>query len=323
MTPVADLDRRAPILVIGVIDQMPQAHRVAKRHPLLAVLIAKVERDLAVAGFPAGVSRPARPEQMKAFPFVGVGVGREQNRFHRHQRAQTRHLHVLPLAAAQAREQGRRRRMEGMGAARHRANFKPEAARHAIGLADVTGEAGQRLHRQFGTGKGRERAALSLRIDFADDQAGLLFGQCAPVNPAGGAIHRVQLHQHHVGRGHGGEQTRAPGPAGKVALHALFAAIELLKDRRTWRAVRADALRPPLAAAVAAGRLELDHLGAEIGQHQPAHRAGDPFGHFDDAQFFEALQHSGTLLFLIRGSPICCSPNGTAATLNPRQSFRA
>jgi hypothetical protein len=41
---------------------------------------------------------------------------------------------------------------------------------------------------------------------------------------------------------------------------------------------------------VTAGRLDLDHLGAEVGEHHRRHAARGPAGEVDDA---EALEHVG------------------------------
>src|SRR2546429_220406 len=72
--------------------------------------------------------------------------------------------------------------------------------------------------------------------------------------------------------------------------------------------------RPPMmsftlvpARAIAVDRLDLDHLGAHVGQHHAAGRAHDHVREFDDAQAFERLgkgsaaRHAAT--FIIFGKP--------------------
>ena len=63
--------------------------------------------------------------------------------------------------------------------------------------------------------------------------------------------------------------------------HLEKSGIELVEDMDPAQKAAAEALQ--LARAVAIDRLDLDHLGAEVGQDHAARRAEDGVGEFDDA----------------------------------------
>ena len=71
----------------------------------------------------------------------------------------------------------------------------------------------------------------------------------------------------------------AAGGGGEIERDALLAAVEA----REIGVVRPDAMRADVARDVAFGRLDLDHLGAEIGEHQAAIRPGQHVADLDDA----------------------------------------
>ena len=54
-------------------------------------------------------------------------------------------------------------------------------------------------------------------------------------------------------------------------------------------------LRTPRAQIAALGALEVDHLGAEIGEVLGRHRSLEPHGQVDDTHTFEDLAHGLSL----------------------------
>ena len=100
--------------------------------------------------------------------------------------------------------------------------------------------------------------------------------------------------QHDVGARDELEQDLAPRVGAQVELHALLAAVE-------GDEVRAVGVATEVAERVAAGRFDLEHVGAEIGEHHAGERRGDDRAQFEHAHAFEHLRQR-TLLPVIASS---------------------
>ena len=129
-----------------------------------------------------------------------------------------------------------------------------------------------------------ERRPLLVRpgqeaLERAIDQARIDLLEILRPQPALGHRVRREVLDQHVGRLQQLHQHRpALGRIG-VERQALLVAVEVAEE--------AGAEAAQLARAVAVDRLDLDHLGAEIGQDHAAGRSEDGVGEFDDADAFE------------------------------------
>ena len=104
------------------------------------------------------------------------------------------------------------------------------------------------------------------------------------------------------------EAERGHQAGAEVLEHDVARADQLLRRRQAFggvdveddallvaveRAEEADAEARQLARLVAAGRLDLDHLGAEVGEDHPAGRAHDHVRELDDADAVEGQAGMG------------------------------
>ena len=115
----------------------------------------------------------------------------------------------------------------------------------------------------------------------------------------------------------GGDALRAL----EIEHHALLVAIDRAESRAVFDAA-------PAAERIAAiGRLDLDHLGAEIAQQHSGIRSGHVVGELDDANAFESPSHhiprrctSMSLLQHVAAAPEASGEIGSVATIICRLS---
>ena len=95
-----------------------------------------------------------------------------------------------------------------------------------------------------------------------------------------------EILQHDVGREAQGARRREICGVLQVEDDRALVAIdrsEVLGVARRLRGGRRAGERRPLAHPVALGRLDLDHVGAQVGEQHPAERAGGDLAELDDA----------------------------------------
>ena len=83
-------------------------------------------------------------------------------------------------------------------------------------------------------------------------------------------------------------QLALPLGRAKVDDHAALVAVQAGEIG----VVRPDVVRADAAGDVAAGRLDFDHVGAKVGQQQPAIRPGQHVADFQDANAGEGPVHA-------------------------------
>ena len=180
---------------------------------------------------------------------------------------------AAPRHAAQQRDD-RKGAVQAGAEIRHR-----HAALHrrAVGLAGHAHDAAHRLHRDVEAALARARSRLAEGRDRAIDELGLLGPERLPAKTQ--AIHDAGtvVLDHDVG---GQDQ-----PARRRLVRGV---LEVEHDRALVAVERGEVLaearadRRPLAQHVALGRLDLDDLGAHVGQQQAAERSRRDLAEFDD-----------------------------------------
>ena len=194
-----------------------------------------------------------------------------------HHRFEQRALDQPALAGVLALLQ-RQHRAEGAEHAAQDVDHRGAGAQRPARRAGHVGKPAHHLHdlverRPLLVGAGQEalqRAVDQPRIDLL---------QMLGPQPALAHRARREVLDHHVGRL---QQLHQHRPAlGRVGIEreALLVAVEVAEE------AAAEALQ--LARAVAVDRLDLDHLGAEVGQDHAAGRTEDGVGELDDADALE------------------------------------
>ena len=172
----------------------------------------------------------------------------------------------------------RQHRAEGAEHAAHDVDHRGAGAQRPARRTGHVGEPAHHLHDLV------ERRPLLVRsgqeaLQRAIDQPRIDLLEILGPQPALGHRARREILDHHVGRLQQLHQHRpALGRIG-VEREALLVAIEVAEE--------AAAEAAQLARAIAVDRLDLDHLGAEIGQDHAAGRPEDGVGELDDADAFE------------------------------------
>ena len=158
--------------------------------------------------------------------------------------------HQAGVVAGLMAAQGDRRAVDVSGAGRH--------------LVDESAAVGER---EFAGGRSRAGSREAVGRDRGDDQV----------------RRRLRWRFAVDDQGVGGPEQAVEGAAivlvVQVEHDSPFARIAVEEERRAFRV---GAVRP--AGGVARGRLDLDHVGAEVGKQLAAVRAGDALGEFDDPQ---------------------------------------
>ena len=160
----------------------------------------------------------------------------------------------------------------------------------AAGLAGDRHHAGHGLDDEVVAGAGRVRSVLAEAGDRAIDEARIDLLQAAIVEPVFPEAAELEVLDHHVrGRDQPAHGLGAFG-RGEVNGDGAFAAIAgmVIGGRQVLAVMAHDEGRPPFAGVVATiGALDLDDIGAEIGQQLPGPRPGQDAGKFDYADAFQ------------------------------------
>ncbi len=201
---------------------------------------------------------------------------------HRHAHIQQRHVDVLAFAGAMPHLDGRQNGAAGVDAGEHVDQRHPHAHRAAAGLAvRVPGDAHHAAHgldHEVVTGTLGVGAVLAETGDRAVNQARVDGFEARVIEAVLlQAADLEVLHQHIALCGHFEDQRLAFGLRHVKRDGALVAVAggEVGGLKRVVSLGILEERRPPVARVVArAGALDLDHIGAQVGQHLGAPGAG-------------------------------------------------
>jgi len=188
---------------------------------------------------------------------------------HREDRLEQREVDHLPGTAAQLHlAQRRHHRERTLDAGDHVGQRERRQHRLAVGEAVAVGEAGHRLDQGAEAGAVAVRAGLAEAGDAHHDERGVGLEQHLRRE-----AHRLQgagavILDQHLRAAHQPEQQLASARLAQVERHApLVAGVDLPRHGHP--------LRAPVAQRIAlARRLDLDHVGAVVGELQAQHVAG-------------------------------------------------
>ncbi|MCY1225839.1 hypothetical protein D3C81_959840 [compost metagenome] len=194
-----------------------------------------------------------------------------------------------------------------------------QSCRHGIGRGerdDAIGDGARRIARHVGTcapgergnghgaldqvvigGLGGVRAALAIAVDTDVQDARVDLGDLFVAEVQ--ACHGLRAHvvDQHIGIGGEAQQRFAPGGLLQVQHDAALAAIDVQED--AGHAVVAAGAH--ITHGVAGGRLDLDHVGAEVAEDLGGVRSHQDGGHVDDA---DPLQ--GARRYRVPPVLLCC-----------------
>ena len=191
-----------------------------------------------------------------------------------------RDVHALPLAGALAMQ---KRGEDAL--ARHEAADRVEHRRAAqrgrpVGVAGHGHDAPHRLHEHVHAGLLAPRPVGAERGQRAVDEPGIQRSQARPVDPEPlGHAAAIGL-DHDVGPRDQPLERRAPLGSGQVDRRAALVAVDGDEHRALAAEVRAVGRARGIAAA---GLLDLDDVGAHVGQVHAAHGPGDEVGELEHA----------------------------------------
>ena len=152
-------------------------------------------------------------------------------------------------------------------------------------------------------------------------------GEPGVVEAVRGHVLRVDVVHEEVGTGDQAVEDRAPARAGEVERDPALVGVQVEEEAALLRVRRAARKRPPLARAVAGDeRLDLHHVGAEVGEQLGCIRGAHQLADLEDAEAVERARHrqspsaSRTSSSIVAGSScgpsrvrssVCeCSPTG-------------
>ena len=192
----------------------------------------------------------------------------------------------LPLAGALAHEQGQHdavgrkhggEEIDDGAADEHRAAERASLRR---------GDAGHRLQHLVETGLARQRPLGPVPRNAAVDDPGLSLPQVviADLQPLGGA--RTEILDHHVRLAHQAIHDVTPGGLLEIEPQPPLVAVDALELPAAVRHGRGKGAR-----RVAAVGLDLDHVGAHVGQHDGAKRSGNVAREVENGNSFQRHRH--------------------------------
>ena len=257
-------------------------------------VIAGADHDVAALGREVGVGR-----QVAVAVAVELGlqpghevVGRVRL-VQRHGAVVERGVDELALARAVALVERHQDSHAGIHAGRQVDHRHADAHRPRLGRAVDRDQAGRGLHHGVVAREAAQRAVGAEARDAGMDQARELLRQRlvadAPFLHGAG----LEILDQHVGRLEQFQQDLAAFLLGEVERHRALVAVDAGE-------VGGDAFlverRAPQPGLVALRRLDLDHLGAVIGQHLGAVRPAQHTRQIDDFQAFQCPRHLVPLL---------------------------
>ena len=162
-----------------------------------------------------------------------------------------------------------------------------DARRRAVGIAGQFHQSGLGLHQEIVARPVGALAGAAIGRDVQADDRGLQVLQARIVDGELGGLRAAQVVDHAVGALHQRLELAAALGRLDVERHALLAEVPGLE---VLAVVRAELVRPDVARGIAVGRLDLDHLGAELGQEHRAVGAGAELLQRQDANARERLR---------------------------------
>ena len=254
--------------------EVVESQRLAKRRPL-RIAHGGQKNLLTVFHSEHVVHRPGRDARRHGRGrLAGDGVLQHVLAHQKHVVLEQRALHLLPLARDAALDQ----RAQGADGAEHAAHDVVDAAagtQRVTGAPGHVGQAAHHLHHFIECGAvliGSRQKALVADID----QARIDLGQRSVVESVFAHGAGLEVLGHHVGAGSQLARHFGAGRVVQINRNAFLVAVEHREKTGTGA--------QQMARAVAVNRLDLDHLGAHVGQHHAASGAHDHVGEFDHAQ---------------------------------------
>ena len=274
------------LLELGTV-QLRRGHRA---EPLPERVVADRHDDVPVGGLEALVGRERRMVVAAADRFLsGQQVALRLVAERRHHGVEERHVHPPPAAVPLPREE----RREDAGTGHHPGadvgERRPQFGGRPLRGTREAHPAGFALHDGVVAGLRRQRPVLSVGGDRTPDQPGVTpldrFGsEPEPGHRPGPEV----LDQHVAGGDEPGERGRAL-PGLEVQDDALLAPV----DREEIRGLPPAEGGAPGAGVVPAGRFDLDHLGAEVGQHHGGVGPGEDPGEIQNPDSRERRSPAG------------------------------
>ncbi len=274
------------------------AARLAKARELSVV--ADRQQHVAVAAAKVLVGRQAGVDVAGASGRLPGGqVARRLVGQHGHAHVEQSHVDVLPFAGAVAGVVARVQRgqdgVAGVQAGEHvhhgHADLQRPATGLPVGMAGDAHQAAHGLHHQVIAGAFGIRPVLAEAGDGAVDQARVQRFQAGVVQPILRQTADLEILDHHVGLGGHAAQQRLALGVGHVHGDAALVAVaggEVAGLARVAASVVLQEGRAPVARVVTGlGALDLDHVGAQIGQHLGAPGTGK---HARKIQYLDTVQ---------------------------------
>ena len=157
--------------------------------------------------------------------------------------------------------------------------------RRTVGFARQRHEPAHRLHHEVITRLVAARPVLPETADRAIDEAGIALRQAGVIEPELGQLARQEILDHHVRAARQRGDPLKIVCVSEIGSDATLPAVAAMIIGRLARAILAlHEGRPPQAGTVALGRLDLDHVRAQIGE-----RLAGPWP-CEDAGKFEHLE---------------------------------
>ena len=234
------------------------------------------------------IERAKRPPELVEQPRIAGAAfgwheglaGQVLHRQERHHAFEHRHLDRLPDATLFPRIEGRGDRIGDIQRDDLVGHHRLDVLRRAgAGVALQPGHAAGRLDGVVHRRAAGVRAALGIPVAGAVDQAGQARGQGVCIETETAQRGCAHVRDEHVRAFKQREQPFSTELGLRVEHHAALVAVQVQVRMAHARV----ALRGDMAEHIALGRLDLDHVGAEIAQHLCGHRTHAHGRQVDDA----------------------------------------
>ena len=207
---------------------------------------------------------------------VVAGVGREAGRVHQRpdHRGLLRDIKMLAQARALTLAQRDRRVRGGLHAGVNRSLREADRHRRAIAVALQSDQPAGRLDGEIGGGALRPGPVCAVGRDRDVDQRGMLIFELVVAQAARRHLARIARLDQHIRRRQQRQKVGAARVVVQIDHHAALAEAHRGPIERAARLGLGERRQVPRGAA--AGRLDLDHLRAHIGQHPAGHLSAQP-----------------------------------------------